>query len=414
MSELRLNFDDTIIPTAKMKVIGVGGAGGNAVNRMIFSGLTGVEFVAANTDLQALNVCKASVRLQIGKNLTKGLGAGADPEVGRRAIEEDQEAVFNALKGVDMVFITAGMGGGTGTGAAPIIAQIAKDQKALTVGIVTKPFSFEGPKRMKRAEEGIEELKKHVDTLIVIPNQRLLAIVSKDTRLHKAFQMADEVLYNATKGISDLITVPGIINLDFADVKTVMLEMGDALMGSATASGEEREIVAAKNAISSPLLDDVAIEGALGLLVNITGGDDITLTEVETAANLIQEAVGDDANVIVGAVIDEEFKDQIRVTVIATGFNKRVQKPKITPARRKMDFIHSAIDYLDIPTYQRKEEGEFDADPEDPNNGGNSREKVIPGGNGHDPEFEYQTEVHTQFKPDDYEFPTFLRRRMDM
>ena len=413
MSELRLNFDDTIIPTAKMKVIGVGGAGGNAVNRMILSGLTGVDFIAANTDLQALNVCKASVRLQIGKNLTKGLGAGADPEVGRRAIEEDQEAVFNALKGVDMVFVTAGMGGGTGTGAAPIIAQIAKDQKALTVGIVTKPFSFEGPKRMKRAEEGIEELKKHVDTLIVIPNQRLLAIVSKDTRLHKAFQMADEVLYNATKGISDLITVPGIINLDFADVKTVMLEMGDALMGSATASGEEREIVAAKNAISSPLLDEVAIDGALGLLVNITGGDDITLTEVENAANLIQEAVGDDANVIVGAVIDEEFKDQIRVTVIATGFNKRVQKPKITLARRKMDFIHSAIDYLDIPTYQRKEDGEFNADLEEANNG-NGREKGTPGGNGHDPKFEFQEDMHKQFKPDDYEFPTFLRRRMNM
>jgi len=413
MSELRLNFDDSIIPTAKMKVIGVGGAGGNAVNRMISSGLTGVEFVAANTDLQALNVCRASVRLQIGKNLTKGLGAGADPDVGRRAIEEDQEAVYNAIKGVDMVFVTAGMGGGTGTGAAPIIAQIAKDQKALTVGIVTKPFSFEGPKRMKRAEEGIIELKKHVDTLIVIPNQRLLAVVSKDTRLNKAFQMADEVLYNATKGISDLITVPGLINLDFADVKTVMSEMGDALMGSAIASGEEREIVAAKNAISSPLLDDVSIDGALGLLVNITGGDDITLNEVENAANLIQEAVGDDANVIVGAVIDDEFKDQIRVTVIATGFNKNVQKPRVPLSTKKMDFIHSTIDYLDIPTYQRKEGANFSIES-DEDDRVTTKEKEFAGGNGHDSEFEYQEEVHKEFKPDDYEFPTFLRRRMNM
>lgn len=411
MSELRLNFDDSIIPTAKMKVIGVGGAGGNAVNRMISSGLTGVEFIAANTDLQALNTCRASVRLQIGKNLTKGLGAGADPDVGRRAIEEDQEAVYNAIKGVDMIFVTAGMGGGTGTGAVPIIAQIAKDQKALTVGIVTKPFTFEGPKRMKRAEEGILELKKHVDTLIVIPNQRLLAIVSKDTRLNKAFQMADEVLYNATKGISDLITVPGLINLDFADVKTVMSEMGDALMGSAIASGEEREIVAAKNAISSPLLDDVSINGALGLLVNITGGDDITLNEVENAANLIQEAVGDEANVIVGAVIDDEFKDQIRVTVIATGFNRNVQKPKIPLSIKKMDFIHSTIDYLDIPTYQRNGDANFSIENDEVDSGKN-KEKKFANGNGHDPE--YQEDVHTEFKSDDYEFPTFLRRRMNM
>lgn len=413
MNELRLNFDDSVIPTAKMKVIGVGGAGGNAVNRMIISGLTGVEFIAANTDLQALNVCKAPVRLQIGKALTKGLGAGADPDVGKRAIEEDQEAVFNAVKGVDMVFVTAGMGGGTGTGAAPIIAQIAKDQKALTVGIVTKPFSFEGPKRMARAEQGIIELKEHVDTLIVIPNQKLLSIVSKDTRLNKAFQMADEVLYNATKGISDLITVPGLINLDFADVKTVMSEMGDALMGSAVAKGDDRAIEAATNAISSPLLDEVSIDGALGLLVNITGGDDITLNEVENAANLIQKAVGEKANIIVGAVIDDKFDDSIRVTVIATGFNKEVHKPKVPLSRKKMEFIHSTIDYMDVPTYQRNGDTGFETEVEEPGLGA-TIVKGNPNGNGHDSDFNYKEEVHKEFKPDDYEYPTFLRRRHEM
>ena len=413
MNELRLNFDDSVIPTAKMKVIGVGGAGGNAVNRMIISGLTGVEFIAANTDLQALNVCKAPVRLQIGKALTKGLGAGADPDVGKRAIEEDQEAVFNAVKGVDMVFVTAGMGGGTGTGAAPIIAQIAKDQKALTVGIVTKPFSFEGPKRMARAEQGIIELKEHVDTLIVIPNQKLLSIVSKDTRLNKAFQMADEVLYNATKGISDLITVPGLINLDFADVKTVMSEMGDALMGSAVAKGDDRAIDAATNAISSPLLDEVSIDGALGLLVNITGGDDITLNEVENAANLIQKAVGEKANIIVGAVIDDKFDDSIRVTVIATGFNKEVHKPKVPLSRKKMEFIHSTIDYMDVPTYQRNGDTGFETEVEEPGLGA-TIVKGNPNGNGHDSDFNYKEEVHKEFKPDDYEYPTFLRRRHEM
>ena len=407
MSDLAFNFDESITPTAKMKVVGVGGAGGNAVNRMISSGLTGVEFVAINTDLQALNICKAETRIQIGKTLTKGLGAGADPEVGRRAVEEDQDAVYNALRDVDMVFVTAGMGGGTGTGAAPIIAQIAKDQKALTVGIVTKPFIFEGPKRMKRAEEGLIELKKCVDTLIVIPNQRLLSIVSKDTRLNKAFQMADEVLFNATKGISDLISIPGLINLDFADVKTVMSEMGDALMGSAVATGEDRAVEAAKKAISSPLLEDVTIAGALGLLVNITGGDDITLSEVDAATKIIQEAAGEEANVIFGAVIDEEFKEQIRVTVIATGFNKKPNSTKFPFMKRKMDFRHSTIDYLDVPTYQRKEESEDNQEKEMIESGNGN-------GNGHDPELELQDEIQTEFKPDEYELPTFLRRRMEL
>lgn len=396
---LTFDFDDSIAPTAKMKVVGVGGAGGNAINRMISAGLIGVEFIGINTDLQALNMCKAPIRLQIGKNLTKGLGAGANPEVGRKAIEEDRDAVFNALKDTDMVFVTAGMGGGTGTGAAPIVAEVAKDLGALTVAIVTKPFLFEGPKRMKRAEEGLQELKERVDTLIVIPNQRLLSIVSKDTRLNKAFQMADEVLYNATKGISDLISVPGLINLDFADVRTVMSEMGDALMGSAVASGEDRAIQAAQNAIRSPLLEEVSIAGALGLLVNVTGGEDLTLSEVDAAANIIQQAVGQDANVIFGAVIDEQFKDQIRVTVIATGFSQNGRKSKPALARKKLDFIHASIDYLDIPTYQRQ------SLIDDDNGNGN--------GNGHDGEFEFQEEKE-EVKPGNYEMPTFIRRRMEM
>jgi len=260
---------------------------------------------------------------------------------------------------------------------------------------------------MKRAEEGLIELKKCVDTLIVIPNQRLLSIVSKDTRLNKAFQMADEVLFNATKGISDLISIPGLINLDFADVKTVMSEMGDALMGSAVATGEDRAVEAAKKAISSPLLEDVTIAGALGLLVNITGGDDITLSEVDAATKIIQEAAGEEANVIFGAVIDEEFKDQIRVTVIATGFNKKPNSTKSPFMKRKMDFRHSTIDYLDVPTYQRKEESEDNQEKEMIESGNGN-------GNGHDPELELQDEIQTEFKPDEYELPTFLRRRMEL
>ncbi|NOZ63136.1 MAG: cell division protein FtsZ [Calditrichaeota bacterium] len=403
MKDLTFNFDESSTPTARMKVIGVGGAGGNAVNRMISAGLAGVEFVAINTDLQALNICKAPTRIQIGKNLTKGLGAGANPDIGRRAIEEDEEAVYNALKDVDMVFIAAGMGGGTGTGAAPVVAQIAKDQNALTVGIVTKPFIFEGAKRMKRAEEGILELKKCVDTLIVIPNQRLLSIVDKNTRLSKAFQMADEVLYNATKGISDLITVPGLINLDFADVKTVMSEMGDALMGSAVASGEDRAVEAAQAAISSPLLEEVSITGALGLLVNITGGEDITLSEIDSATQIIQAAAGDEANIIFGAVIDEAFKDKIRVTVIATGFNKKGKKQNVPFLKKRMDFVHTAIDYLDVPTVHRQEqEAEWLAKNDSDNHNGD----------GHDSELELQEELPTEMRPDQYELPTFLRRRM--
>ena len=352
-----------------------------------------MEFIAINTDLQALNTCKAPTRIQIGKELTRGLGAGAKPEIGLKAIEENKEDVFNALSDVDMVFVTAGMGGGTGTGAAPIVAEIAKDLNALTVGIVTKPFMFEGPKRMQRAEEGIIELKERVDTLIVIPNQRLLTIVSKDTKLNKAFQLADDVLLHATRGISDLISIPGLINLDFADVKTVMSEMGDALMGSAISSGEDRAITAAQNAISSPLLENVSIAGALGLLVNVTGGDDLALHEVNDAASIILEAAGEDASMIFGAVIDDNFKEQVRVTVIATGFHQNGKSSRIKKLRSKSDILTTGIEYLDIPTYQRM--NEFD----EGNGSSKNNESEMPN------------------MPDDdsdYELPTFLRKRRDV
>lgn len=305
---------------ANMKVVGVGGAGGNAINRMIDARLSGVDFMAINTDAQDLKTGKVSHQVQIGSRLTKGLGAGADPEIGRRAIEEDRDLVAESLVGADMIFVTAGMGGGTGTGASPIVAEIAKDQGALTIGVVTKPFEFEGRKRMSRALMGIEELKDRVDTLIVIPNQKLLALASKETPLTDAFKSADEILLQATKGISELITVPGLINLDFADVKTVMAEMGDALFGIGYGTGENRAKEAAAQSISSPLLDSVSIAGAKAVLVNVTGGPDITLLEVNEAASLITEASGEEANIIFGAVIDENLKDELRVTVIATGF----------------------------------------------------------------------------------------------
>src|SRR5512135_846572 len=308
---------------AKIRVVGVGGGGGNALNSMIDKGLVGVDFVAVNTDLQALERSNAQQKIQIGTNLTRGLGAGADPAVGFRAVEEDREEIARALGGCDMVFITAGMGGGTGTGGGPIVANIAKSLGALVVGIVTKPFNSEGKRRSGQAEEGIDELKKQVDTLIVIPNQKLLDVIDRHTPLLEAFELANEVLHNATRGISELITVPGLINVDFADVRTVMREMGDALTGSGIATGENRAVEAAHAAISSPLLDDVSISGAQGVLVNITGGEQMSLVEIDEATEIIHEAAGEDANVILGAVVDKDMTDEIMVTVIATGFNRR-------------------------------------------------------------------------------------------
>ncbi|UCD18692.1 MAG: cell division protein FtsZ [Candidatus Zixiibacteriota bacterium] len=313
-------FDENPGSYARIKVVGVGGAGGNAINRMIEAGLSGVEFIAINTDAQVLESNRSGKKVQIGKRLTKGLGAGASPEIGFKAIEEDRDEVAEALSGADMVFITAGMGGGTGTGAAPIVADIACKQGALTVGIVTKPFSFEGHRRMEKAETGLKQFKEKSDTLITIPNERLLSIVDKTTTLANAFIFADEVLHQATKGISELITVPGMINCDFADVKTVMLERGDALMGTGYGFGEEKAEEAARQAISSPLLEDVSISGAKGVLINVTGGEDMTLFDVNLATSIVYQAAGSEANIIFGAVLDPNAKDQMRVTVIATGF----------------------------------------------------------------------------------------------
>ena len=342
---------------AKIRVVGVGGGGGNAISSMIDKGLIGVDFVTINTDLQALDRNKANHKIQVGKNLTRGLGAGADPTVGQRAIEEDRDEIARGLAGSDMVFVTAGMGGGTGTGGAPGVANIAKSLGALVVGIVTKPFHSEGKRRMAQAEWGIEELKKQVDTLIAIPNQRLLDIIDRRTPLLEAFEIANQVLYNATRGISEVITVPGLINVDFADIRTIMREMGDALMGTGFASGENRAVEAANAAISSPLLEGVSIAGAQGILVNVTGGKDLSLVEVDEATSIIHEAAGDDANVILGTVIDENMSDQVMVTVIATGFNKKSAARSVKPATKLMDRIPSGptdLQKLDEPSFMRR------------------------------------------------------------
>ncbi|MFO1518083.1 MAG: cell division protein FtsZ [bacterium] len=325
-------FEEDLAQNAKIKVIGVGGGGTNAVNTMIRSKLDGVEFVAANTDVQALRSNHAPIKVQIGRELTKGLGAGANPEVGKNAAMEDQHSLAEVIGGADMVFITAGMGGGTGTGAAPVIARVAKEMGALTVGVVTKPFAFEGKKRARQAELGIEALKENVDTLIVIPNEKLLHVAGKETPMIDTFKMADEILLQAVKGISDLITIPGLINLDFADVKTIMGEMGMALMGTGTGHGENRAIEAAQKAISSPLLENVSINGATGIIINITGPSNMTLFEVNEASKLIQQEAHEDANIIFGAVIDDKIKEDIRVTVIATGFSKAAKKATYSPA----------------------------------------------------------------------------------
>ncbi|MCG0314306.1 MAG: cell division protein FtsZ [Calditerricola sp.] len=354
MFELDFEMDQL----AQIKVIGVGGGGSNAVNRMIEVGVQGVEFIAVNTDAQALKLSKAPVRLQIGEKLTRGLGAGANPEIGKKAAEESREMIENALRGADMVFVTAGMGGGTGTGAAPVIAEIARELGALTVGVVTRPFTFEGRKRAAQAESGIAALKEKVDTLIVIPNDRLLEIVDRNTPMLEAFKEADNVLRQGVQGISDLIAVPGLINLDFADVKAIMKERGSALMGIGIASGENRAAEAAKKAICSPLLE-TSIVGAKGVLMNITGGTNLSLYEVNEAADIVSSAADPDVNMIFGAVINEDLKDEIIVTVIATGFDEAkkpaapVRTPLSEPERGDFRHLSSATDNLDVPTFLR-------------------------------------------------------------
>jgi cell division protein FtsZ len=367
-----LDFDVEIEQLAKIKVIGCGGSGNNAVNRMIIDGLKNVEFIAVNTDKQALALSKASQKIQIGDKLTKGLGAGANPEIGQKAAEESKEEITNAIKGAEMVFVTAGMGGGTGTGAAPVIAEIAKSMGILTVGVVTKPFPFEGKKRMQYAEEGIRKLKEKVDTLVTIPNERLLSIVDKKTSLMDSFKMADDVLRQGVQGISDLITIPGLVNLDFADVRTIMTEKGLAHMGVGRGTGDSRAKEAAKQAISSPLLE-TSIAGATGVLLNITGGADLGLLEINEAAEIVQQSADPDAQIIFGAVIDENIKDEIRITVIATGFegDKNIIKQAIAdkyatsqefgvlstdkvPVSEEKDDMMSGNDNLEIPAFLRR------------------------------------------------------------
>ncbi len=318
-------LEDSVTQSAKMKVVGVGGGGGNAVNRMIEDQLPNVEFISVNCDSQALLTSKSNVKIQIGKKLTRGLGAGARPDIGRQAIEENRDEVSRALQGADLVFVTCGMGGGTGTGAAPVVAELSKQVGALTVGIVTRPFLFEGRKRMRQAEMGINEMRKHVDTMIVVPNERLLAVVGKGIPFQDALKKADEVLLHATQGISSLISVTGLVNVDFADVRTVMQSGGSALMGTGIGRGESRATEAAQQAIASPLLDNISISGSTGVLINITGGGDLTLGEVHQINEVIHEAVGDDAEIIFGAVHEPAMQGEIRVTVIATGFDRAIQ-----------------------------------------------------------------------------------------
>ena len=374
---------------AKIKVIGIGGGGGNAINNMINANLKGVDFIAANTDAQALEISKAPTKLQLGVNITKGLGAGANPEIGRSSALEDADKLRQILEGSDMVFVTAGLGGGTGTGGAPIVAQIAKELGSLTVAVVTKPFNFEGRQRMRAADKGIKELREVVDTIITIPNNRLLSLAAKKATFLEMLKKADDVLLYAVKGISDLITVPGLINLDFADVKTIMSEMGMALMGTGMASGEDRAIEAAQKAISSPLLEDVSISGAKGILMNISSGLDLTIDEVQEASSLIQKEAHEDANIIWGTVLDQGAGDELRVTVIATGIGEIDARPK-----PDLGVIHGSRrdDDLEIPTFlRRNRKGEE-----------SNREFSRPMG--------YKD---LPIDEDELEIPTFLRRQAD-
>jgi cell division protein FtsZ len=382
---------------ARIKVIGVGGAGVNAVNNMIRSGLQGVEFYAANTDAQALMSSAAKNRIPLGDEVTKGLGAGADPDVGYAAAKESEPMIRAALEGADMVFVTAGQGGGTGTLASTVIAQIAKELGALTVGVVTKPFLFEGKRRMKNAERGIEELKKHVDTLITIPNQRLLSIAGRNTTLLDTFRKADDILYQAVKGISDLIIFEGLVNVDFADVRAVMSEMGLAMMGTGEASGENRAIEAAEKAITSPLLEDISIHGARGVLMNITASPDVTLQEVNEAAELIHGEAYEDANIIWGMVIDPNLEDRVRVTVIATGFGERAVEGDTTVSMAsvvngKDNGSAGVTDRLEVPAFARKaKEGQVG--------------EVI--------KLKKLSVLSSSEDEDKYEIPTFLRKQVD-
>lgn len=400
-------FEETPLQSANMKVVGIGGAGGNAVNRMIDEELEGVEFISINTDSQALKNSRAQVTLQIGKKLTRGLGAGARPEVGRQALAESEEDVRRSLEGADLVFVTAGMGGGTGTGAAPMVAEIARDMGALTIGIITRPFSFEGKKRERQANQGLNELRRCVDTMIVVPNDRLLSVVPKGTSFSDALKKADEILLHATQGISDLISVTGEINVDFADVRTVMASRGPALMGSGFGEGENRAQEAAQEAISSPLLDEASIAGARGVLINITGGMDLAIDEVTEISSIIQEGAGDEAEIIFGAVHDPDLEDRVRVTVIATGFNsladdKVINSPfqRSQPMSKKIQNVQqeSLLPELEAETKEQDEALVGVAGVRD--------EEVLP-------LRRFPDQVVSSNQLLELDIPTFIRRQMD-
>ena len=407
-ASLRLKLDEEGRSGARIKVVGVGGGGSNAVNRMVASGLDGVEFIVANTDLQSLRLNPAPNKLQIGAKLTKGLGAGADPNVGRQAALEDTEKLIEALDGADMVFVTTGLGGGTGTGAAPVIASLASELGALTIAVVTKPFKFEGRKRAIQAERGLEELRGSVDTVITIPNERLLATISRTTSLTDAFAAADDVLRQAIQGISDLILVPGLINLDFADVKTIMSGMGLAIMGTGHAEGENRAMIAANAAISSPLLEDASVKGARGVIINVTGGHDLSLIEVSEASAVIQEAAHEEANIIFGAVVDPRMDGQVKITVIATGFDR-------VPAQRDLNASAQPTP-TDLTSYAARRQDDKIAAA----GGGGGRGPVIPRRAvfplpaAVNSSYQGPGETEAEFESSNqYEVPTFLRRQSE-
>ncbi len=397
---------------AKIKVIGVGGGGGNAVNTMIRGGLTGVEFITANTDAQALKANLASTKLQLGTALTKGLGAGANPEVAREAAMADTQMISELLDGSDMVFITCGLGGGTGTGAGPVIAQIAKSMGILTVGVVTKPFQFEGKRRRRQADEGLTQMKESVDTLITIPNQRLMTLATEQMTFLDAFQKVDEVLLSAVKGISDLINVHGMVNVDFADVRTVMSEMGMALMGTGEARGDSRAVIAAQNAINSPLLEDVSIDGATGILINITGTSSMTLYEVNAAATLIQESAHEDANIIFGSVIDDSLGDKIRVTVIATGFHKGADRDT-NISHTTTQAMHPQRQVLGSPTAPAGASTRNLSTPVNQSTGAGQQDVSPAFGQGTANRMNAPRKGIPLFEDDSFEVPTFLRKQPD-
>jgi cell division protein FtsZ len=411
-NEIRINYTDDSRNDARIKVIGVGGGGGNAVNRMIEAGMDGIEFITANTDLQALRMSRASVKIQLGVKLTNGLGAGANPEVGRKAALEDSDKIIEALEGADMVFVTTGLGGGTGTGAAPIIASLASEMGALTVAVVTKPFAFEGKRRMQQAERGVAELMDSVDTTIVIPNEKLLA-VAQDAGFFESFRVADDILRQGVQGISDIITIPGIINRDFADVKAIMARMGYAVMGTASANGSRRATEAAQKAIASPLLEAGAIDGARGILINITGSASLKLAEVQEACSIIQNAADDDANIIFGAVLDEKMKDAVKITVIATGFREEDRPRRRTESTGFT--VHSGADDFESDSPARNMVMESDPGPSAVSSGTGLGSSSVASVSSPSSEVDtMRNAMIANFEQADLDVPAFLRKRGDV